>query len=90
MIGAKEARAMFTKRIEEINIKTAAEAWMEDNLDKKIRQSSQTGFSSITVGIPLLYGMYCAKTLKDLGYYVQAHGKHYENNKEVLKVYISW
>ena len=37
MIGANEARAMFTKRIEEINIKAAAEAWMEDNLDKKIR-----------------------------------------------------
>lgn len=90
MIGAKEARAMFTKRIEEINIKAAAEAWMEDNLDKKIRQSSQTGFSSITVEIPPLYGMYCAKTLKDLGYYVQAHGKHYENDKEVLKVYIGW
>ena len=90
MIGAKEARAMFTKRIEEINIKAAAEAWMEDNLDKKIRQSSQTGFSSITIGIPPLYGIYCAKALKDLGYYVQAHGKHYENDKEVLKVYISW
>lgn len=90
MIGAKEARAMFSKHIEETNIKAAAEAWMEDNLDKKIRQSSQTGFSCITIGIPPLYGMYCAKTLKDLGYYVQAHGKHYENDKEVLKVYISW
>ena len=90
MIGAKEARAMFSKHIEETDIKAAAEAWMEDNLDKKIRQSSQTGFSCITVGIPPLYSMYCAKTLKDLGYYVQAHGKHYENDKEVLKVYISW
>ena len=90
MIGAKEARAMFSKHIEETDIKAAAEAWMEDNLDKKIRQSSQTGFSCITVGIPPLYGMYCAKTLKDLGYYVQAHGKYYENDKEVLKVYISW
>ena len=90
MIGAKEARALFVKRIEDNNIKAAAEAWMEDNLDKKIRQSSQAGLSCITVGILPLYGTYCAKALKDLDYYVQAHGKHYENDKEVLKVYISW
>ena len=90
MIGAKEARALFSKHMEEASNKAAAIAWMEDNLDKQIRRSSENGFSSITVGIPSLYGIYCAKTLKDLGYYVQVHGKHYENDKEVLKVYISW
>ena len=90
MIGAKEARALFSKTLEERYLKSACEAWMEDNLDSKIRESSQNGFSSIKVEVPYEYKDYCSTALNNLGYYVRASGSDFNNEKKVLKIYISW
>ena len=90
MIGAKEARALFSKTMEDRYLKTACEAWMEDSLDGKIRKSSQNGFSSLNVEVPYEYKDYCSAALNNLGYYVRASGHDFDNGKKVLKVYISW
>lgn len=90
MIGAKEARALFSKTVEERYLKSACEAWMEDNLDSKIRKSSQNGFSSIKVEVPYEYKDYCSTALSNLGYYVRASGPDFNNGKKVLNFYISW
>lgn len=36
MIGAKEARVLFSKTVEKRYLKSVCEVWMEDNLDNKI------------------------------------------------------
>ena len=63
---------------------------MEDNLDSKIRKSSQNGFSSIKVEVPYEYKDYCSTALSNLGYYVRASGPDFNNGKKVLNFYISW
>ena len=90
MIGAKEARALFSKTVEERYLKSACEAWMEDNLDSKIRKSSQNGFSSVIAEIPYKYKDYCSAALNNLGYYVRASGADFNNGKKVLTICISW
>ena len=90
MIGAKEARALFSKTMEDRHLRSACEAWMEDSLDGKIRKSSQNGFSSLKVEVPYEYKDHCTSALNNLGYYVRANGHDFNNGKKVLIIYISW
>ena len=90
MIGAKEARALFSKTMEDRYLRSACEAWMEDQLDGKIRKSSQNGFSSLRIKVPYEYKDYCISSLNTLGYYVRAEGCDYDNSKKILNIYISW
>ena len=90
MIGAKEARALCSKELEERFLKSSCDAWMEDQLDGKIRKFSQNGFSSLRIKVPYEYKDCCTSSLNTLGYYVRAEGCDYDNNKKVLNIYISW
>ncbi len=90
MIGAKEARALLSATLEERFLQTSCEAWMEDNLDEKIRKSSQNGFSFVRAKVPYEYKDHCASVLNKLGYSICAFGSDCENGRTILDLHIYW